>query len=162
MSAIVLDDERGGEDWVRRLHVMAAREDEIAETLTKLLPKHATIVERTQDELRNYHVFAAWPLREAVRMQFRNPDSHWDMVIWWIGQEKVSQAILDAAVAYRLQTGREPLVAYIRRLPVKAGEFAPGAQVSDVEVFGIPLVACDWIRENYVVISGDGNEKKGR
>lgn len=161
MSAIVLEDAPGGEDWVRRLHVMAAREQDFAETLATM-PKHATIVERRQDDLRNHHLVLAWPLRELVRMQFSNPDAYWDMVIWWIGADKISQAMLDAGVAYRLQTGQEPQVAYIRRLPTKAGEFAPGAQVSEVEVCGMPLVQVDWIRDEFIVVSGGGNHMKGR
>lgn len=158
MSAIVLEDARGGEDWVRRLHVMAARDEEVIEVLANI-PNHATIVERRQDELRNYHLFVAWPLREAVRMHFANPECHWDMVIWWIGQDKISQAMLDAGVAYWLQTGKEPLAAFIRRLPTAAGEFAPGARAGDVEVCGMSLVEVDWIRENFIVVSGGGNQE---
>jgi hypothetical protein len=157
MSVVVLDDARGM-DWVRRVHVMAAHEAEVDEALAKM-PKHATIVERKMDELRNYHLLAAWPMREAVNIQFA--ETHWDVVVYWIGHGRISEAMLEAGVMYRLATGRDPLAAFVRKFP-NTQEFVLGLKISEVEVCGMPLVEVDWVLDGFVVISGGENAKKGR
>jgi hypothetical protein len=158
MSAKVLEDTRGL-DWVRRVHVMAGSEAECNEALAEL-PRHATIVERSVDELRIHHMKVAWPMREAVSIQFKNPDAHWDVVVYWIGQGRVSEAMLEAGVMYRLATGRDPLAAFVRKFP-NTPEFVPGLKISEVEVCGMPLVEVDWVLDGFVVISGGENAKKG-
>jgi len=62
--------------------------------------------------------------------------------------EKVSEAIVDAAVEFELDTGIKAEFAFIRRIPQGAEEFAV--------VKGITLVQAGWVPKGQVVISGMG------
>ncbi len=151
MSAIVLQDEIG-QDWVRRLHVMA----DSAEALVAYqgqIPAHAR-TERRMDDLRLNHIQARWPLREVIRMQHPSFDgeffrsAHWTVAVWWIGPEKISWVMVEAGVAFALATGRKPQYALMRRIPTQAEEF--------VDVKGMTLVRADWVPEEFLVVTAGG------
>jgi hypothetical protein len=151
VNAIVLQDEIG-KDWVRCLHVMADSADALV-AYQGQIPAHAK-TERRVDDLRLGHIQAKWPLREVVRMLHPNFDgeffqaAHWMVAVWWIGQEKVSQAMIEAGVAFALATGQDPQYALIRRVPAQAEEF--------VEVKGICLIRADWVPEGFLVVTTGG------
>lgn len=146
MSAIVLQNEIE-QNWVRRLHVVADN----AKALTayqEQIPAHARI-EIERDGLRLEHIQATWPLREVVRM--RQPyfeTAYATVAIWWIGQERVSKAMVEAGVAFALETGQDPQYALIRRIPAQVDEF--------VEIKGICLIRADWVPEGFLVVTAGG------
>ncbi len=75
------------------------------------------------------------------------PDMH---VFMWrlVPGEKVSEAIIDAAVEFELDIGIKAEFAFIRQIPNGAEEFD--------EVKGITLIQAGWVPVGQVVISGMG------
>lgn len=155
MSVIVLEDCRR-DDWTHRLHVMAGQSSDLD---AYQLPAHAQAT-RTQDELRNWHLQATWPLREAVNLQFA-PNQSWLSVVWWIGADRISKAAMDAAFAYSLAVGHDPLCILLRDLPASAGD-QDGAGISNLTVWGMPLVATAWVPAGFLIVSGGENARKGK
>lgn len=148
MSGVVVLENTAGADWVWRLHVMAERSEALEGHKTNV-PSHAEI-RCYQDELRIHHFVATWPLRQVVRLRhpYFTGTATWMVAVWWIGKDKVSQAINDAGLAFALACEIDPLVALIHRVPMQAEEF--------VEVHGITLVQADWVPEDFLVVTGRG------
>ena len=142
-DAIVLERSLDKEWWFR-MHVMAGKAVEL-EPYQAQVPAWGT-VQVQADELQLLHLRAAWPVREGIRVTM--PQGLWPVAAWWIGDLKVSQAILDAAVAYALAAGRDPEYAFIREIPARAEEF--------VDVHKITLVRAAWVPEGFVAVTSGG------
>jgi hypothetical protein len=145
MSAVVLSDEIGA-DWVRRAHWMAENRkilDDVA------IPAHAKRKIYSGD-LRLQHLEAQWQLREATVIpdQVGKVTAYWHVVIWWIGETRVSQAMREAAEVFAIEKNVDPTIALIRSIPPKATEF--------VEVDGVALVQAGWVLPGFLVVTTGG------
>lgn len=130
--------------WYIRLHVMA-------NSLEALEP-HRTVVPAwgssyiVPDPMRIYHLRVYWPIRGPIYLTV--PLGLWPMVAWWIGDDKVSKAIIDGTESFKLAFGLDPMFAFIRAIPARAQEF--------VEVHGVVLVQAEWVPYGFVAIARGG------
>lgn len=145
-DAIVLQDTLGA-DWWRKLDVMAGSEDALKPYMERV-PSCAT-VHAEPDELRIHHLRAAWPVRELISLPV--PLGFWFMVAWWIGDDKVSQAMDEAGNVFYEKYLVPPAYAFIKQIPAKADEF--------VEVNGITLIRANWVPDGFVAITRGGMQK---
>lgn len=134
-------------EWWRQLHVMAGSDGALL-PYKERVPSWGTVKMRP-DEMRLHHLKATWPAREPISL--RVPLGVWPMVAWWIGDDRVSQAMIDGGEAFALAFGMDPGYAFIRRIPAKAHEF--------VEVGGITLVRADWVPEHFIAVARGGMQQ---
>lgn len=147
MSVTILQDVIGL-DWQRKVSAMAAQPEDL-QLYAQGLPAHAS---KTiwQDEMRIHRLVAAWPLRELIALAhpvYQGATS--PLVAWWVGDgKKVSEAMVDAGVAFALEVGIDPQVAYMQKLPANAHEF--------VDVRGIILAQAKWVPEGFLAVMRGG------
>ena len=142
----VLTDLVGG-DWVRRVHWMADRPEAIEQRRAEL-PDYAQ-VRRYKDSLHLEHLEASFPARGVFRMPIPGEmRGEWTLAVWWIGKQRVSQAMQEAGVQFALVTGREPRYALIGQIPPRAEEF--------VEAHGITLIQAHWVPVGFLVVTAGG------
>ncbi|PKN91088.1 MAG: hypothetical protein CVU44_20955 [Chloroflexi bacterium HGW-Chloroflexi-6] len=154
MSDVVVLESSLDFHWVVHLHAMAnSREHLEAWAAEQIAGREFTA---QSDELRMWHIKAAWPARDFVEVHFApkpNELVRWPLVAWHYGQQRVSEAMAEAGVAFALATGRDPLFALIRQMPARAEEF--------VEVKGITLLQADWVPTGYLAVGRGGMHLKG-
>lgn len=143
-GAIVLEHEID-RDWWRRLHVMANTEGEL-EPFRALIPTVGPGNVVVCKEAGAWHLRGYAPIR--ARIDLRVPLGIWPMVAWWVGEGKVSTAMVEGGAAFALAFGLDPVYAFIRQIPARAQEF--------VEVGGVTLVRADWVPENFIAVARGG------
>ena len=127
-----------------------------------------------QDEIRLYHLEAAWmPRGDLVRFERRFacksdcPRCHGKGCEWHLHlalvmlekDERISQGIEEAAAEYGLRTGNDPMYAWVRRMGPKVPKVPEVSEVPEVyEVGGVEIhiFAVDWMPERAVAV-GRGN-----
>lgn len=145
MNYTILEDRIDPQTWKRHMRLMAGKADDLKEFE---IPAHATL-KRYVDDIRMHHLDASWALRQVIRMQ--HPDhaeALWTITPWWVGEQRLSQAMLDAGVAFALATGQDPQTAMVRRMPAGVEEFT--------EYKGMTLGLADWVLDGFVVVTAAG------
>lgn len=152
---VVVLENRVDADWNIHLHVMAAKQDDLQGWVDEHYPEHP--FELAVDELRMWHIRALWPARNLVELQIPlTPFDvvRWPVVAWRVGAgERVSEAMVEAGTIFALSTGRDPMFAFTRRMPLQAEEF--------VDVKGISLVQADWVPNGFLAVGRGGMQRKG-
>ena len=128
--------------WNRKLRLMAGNPSALD---AYPLPAHAQI-KRYQDDIHLHHLDASWPARELIRVPMGA--ACWQLVAWWIGDGKVSAAMIDAALIFALEFAVDPQFALISALPAGAQDF--------VEVRGISLLQVDWVPAGFLAVTSGG------
>lgn len=129
--------------WNHKLRLMAGK----ASALDGYpVPAHAT-VKRYEDDLHLHRLDASWPARELVRVPVMG-DAYRLVVAWWIGSDRLSQAMVAAGEEFAVTLGVNPNYAFMRSIPAVTQEF--------VEVKGICLVQCGWVPTGFVVVTAGG------
>jgi hypothetical protein len=146
-SAIVLENVVGL-DWWRKLDVIANTEQDL-EPFRKLVPaaKGTNLV--VQKEAGAWHLHARAPMRGRIDLPV--PLGIWPMVAWWIGDGKVSTAIIEGGAAFAVEFGLDPMAAFIKTIPAGAREF--------VEVHGITLIRADWVPDHFIAVARGGMQQ---
>lgn len=132
-------------DWWHKVDVLANTEKEL-EPFRAWVPQVDIANVNVCKEAGAWHLRAYWPLRE--RIDLPEPLGVWPMIAWWVGEGKVSTAMIEAGKAFATEFGLDPMYAFIRQLPAKAQEF--------VEVNGITLIRADWVPDHFIAVVRGG------
>jgi hypothetical protein len=131
--------------WIHRVKVMAGKVKDLDQFS---VPEHAAL-KRYEDEIHLHHLEASWPARELVRVPVMEAAGAYLLVVaWWIGDGKVSAAMVEAGAVLALAFGKDPSYAFIRSIPAGAEEF--------VEVKGICLVQANWVPDGFIAVTSGG------
>lgn len=143
-SAIVLESSVD-RDWWCKLEVIANTQEDLA-PFRAMVPAIEPGKVTVSKEAGAWHLRAYAPLRSRLDLQI--PLGFWPIMAWWIGDSKVSTAMIDGGAAFALVFGVDPAFAFIKQIPPKATEF--------VEVKGITLIQESWVPDGYLAFVRGG------
>lgn len=164
-------------EGVRRVHVMAAmdltpRPPSLEErgSVAGIEIAEWAEVRAWEDEIRLHHLTATWRAREAVMLDFSLwGDGEREAVMWAVDptpgpspfasaangegrKPKISEAAVEAALAFYAAFGYWPSAAWVRRWP--KGLTEEKAFIPITEDCGMDLFAVSWAAEGFVVVGG--------
>lgn len=154
MSPEVLVENSVSREGLRVLHVMGGAP--VSKKWMEYIPyiRKMPTVREWEDEIHLHHLLVSWQAAEVVQWTFQVKP--WlvrrNVVLWFVKMSQtMSEAILDAAVCYALNFGRDPLFAFVHKMPSGANE--------GVEVKGVMLIQADWVPLNFAILDSGGTQK---
>lgn len=132
-----------GADGVRSLHVVGG--GPVREGWLDCVPDASRALAKVErwETAGLHHLRVTWPARELVVLSMY-PGVRQMIMLWFVGDLRVSAAIKAATEAYALQIHRDPGYAWIRQIPKGAEE--------GVEVGHVMLIQADWVPAGFVAI----------
>jgi hypothetical protein len=143
-------------DGVRRVHLICNTEIDPAQWTRAGKARIPATAEMKHylDELRMYHLEAAWRVREPMTFDFRPYGGQQRQVVVWAldAGQRISEAALEAALAFFEAFDAWPGAAWVKKWP--RGLKEEEAYIPIDESHGMDLFAVDWAIDRAVVVGG--------